>query len=100
MRFGPLPRITTLGRSTGAASSSSSYVEYKYGVNDSNSAAQVSTRLKTGRTPSSFRRARTLEAFTFHNFAISSSLAPDRFDSSSNSAEHLLKLVAATRRST
>ena len=45
MRFGPLPRMTTFGRLFGLASDSRSYDEYRYGVNDSNSAAQVSTRL-------------------------------------------------------
>ena len=45
MRFGPLPRMTTFGRGVGLASHSCSNVPYRYGVNDSNSAAQVSMRL-------------------------------------------------------
>ena len=45
IRFGPLPRMTTLSRSFGFASQVGSYELYRYGVNDSNSAAQVSTRL-------------------------------------------------------
>ena len=45
MRLGPLPRMTTFGRAFGSASHSASYVPYRYGVNDSNSAAHVSMRL-------------------------------------------------------
>ena len=45
MRFGPLPRMTTLFAAFGFASHVGSYELYRYGVNDSNSAAQVSTRL-------------------------------------------------------
>ena len=45
IRFGPLPRITTLSRPFGFDSHVGSYELYMYGVNDSNSAAQVSTRL-------------------------------------------------------
>src|ERR1700722_18599401 len=100
MRFGPLPRITIFGRFTAADSSSSSYVEYMYGVKDSNSAAQVSTRLKTGTTPSSCLRARTDDDLTFQSLAISSSLAPERFDSSINSRVQLRNEVLATRLST
>ena len=43
IRFGPLPRMMTLGRSPAGTSVSSSYVEYRYGVRAANSAAQVST---------------------------------------------------------
>ena len=60
MRFGPPPSTITFLRSVGSASHSSSYVEYMYAVRVANSAAQVSTRLYTGRTPSAWRRARTL----------------------------------------
>ena len=45
IRLGPPPRMITLRLSVGRDSHSSSYVEYMYGVCDSNSAAQVSTRL-------------------------------------------------------
>jgi hypothetical protein len=45
MRLGPDPRMTTFERDEGSASQSSSNVPYMYGVNDSNSAAQVSMRL-------------------------------------------------------
>ena len=45
MRFGPLPRITTFLVPLGSDSQNGSKVPYMYGVNDSNSAAQVSIRL-------------------------------------------------------
>ena len=45
MRLGPLPRMMTLRAGVGSASHSCSKVPYMYGVNDSNSAAQVSMRL-------------------------------------------------------
>src|SRR5207249_1375582 len=41
MRFGPPPRTMTFFRSVGAASHSSSYVEYMYAVRVANSAPQV-----------------------------------------------------------
>ena len=49
MRLQPLPTIKTFLRSVGSASHSRSYVEYRYGVYASNSAAHVSIRLNTGR---------------------------------------------------
>ncbi len=51
MRLGPLPRITTLRRSLGSDSQNGSNVPYMYGVNDSNSAAQVSMRLYAAASP-------------------------------------------------
>ncbi len=45
IRLGPLPRMTTFFFGVGSASQTSSNVPYMYGVNDSNSAAQVSIRL-------------------------------------------------------
>ena len=45
MRLGPLPRITTFFLPLGSDSQKGSNVPYMYGVNDSNSAAQVSMRL-------------------------------------------------------
>ena len=45
MRFGPLPRMITLGFPLRGASLSSSYVPYRYGVLDGNSPAHVSTIL-------------------------------------------------------
>src|SRR3990172_52697 len=78
--FGPLPSIITFFLSVGFASHAGdgpalpdmlkngrSYVEYRYGVYASNSAAQVSTVLKTGTIPASFKAA-----------FISSSVLPER----------------------
>ncbi len=47
--------MSTFLRASGRTSSSSSYDEYRYGVLASNSAAQVSTRLKTGCRPCASR---------------------------------------------
>jgi hypothetical protein len=45
IRLGPLPRMTTFFFGFGSDSQYGSKVPYMYGVNDSNSAAQVSIRL-------------------------------------------------------
>ena len=63
MRLGPLPSTTTLRRAVGRLSQGpSSHVEYRYGVAEGNSAAQVSTRRNTGRRPCAWRAASTSEA--------------------------------------
>ncbi len=78
IRFGPPPSTITFLRSVGRASHSSSYVEYMYAVRVSNSAAQVSTRLYTGRTFSSQRLARTASWVAFSSFASLRSEKPAR----------------------
>ena len=67
--------MTTLWRSFGFDSQLGSYELYRYGVNDSNSAAQVSTRLYTGAIPCDWRRSRT--AFSLAPVASASSWSPN-----------------------
>ena len=79
MRFGPDPRMSTFLRPSARTSSSSSYDEYRYGVLASNSAAQVSTRLKIGcRTCASRWRATSFSALR-ESCAIRLSEKPSRF---------------------
>src|ERR1700734_541331 len=84
MRLGPLPKIMTFLLLVGSASQDDSYVEYRYGVKLSNSAEQVSTRLKTALTPSSLRRVRTAISVEFHELASCASETPRRFASISS----------------
>jgi len=60
-----------------------SYVEYRYGVRATNSAAQVSTVLNAGRMPSSFRALRTASSVVVRSLAILRSEKPYSFASRS-----------------
>ncbi len=86
IRFGPPPSTMILRRSVGCASSSSSYVEYMYAVRVANSAAQVSTRLNTGRMPSAWRLARTCASVALNSLARRRSEKPLRLSSNMRAA--------------
>ena len=92
----------TFFRSLGSASHSSSYVEYMYAVRVANSAAQVSTRLYTGRMPSACRRARTSPSLTLRRCASRRSEKPLRFSSrrSSCASDGSVRLSSTSSRST
>ncbi len=100
MRFGPLPRMMIFGLSVGSASHVSSKLLYMYGVNDSNSAAQVSMRLKAGISLSSSRFSRTAESLTPRMSPSSSSPKPARFSVRSRSCDMSRRpIISAVRRS-
>src|SRR6478736_5656903 len=79
IRFGPPPSTIILLRAVGLASHSSSYVEYIYAVSVENSAAQVSTRLYTGRTLNEWRSSRIVASLVLSRVAIRASEKPLRF---------------------